>query len=64
MGACSVKFDGTPFPWDSMRLDQAFFDPPLDRPGCRAIWKCVLISREIPNDCPMPDARFPVSYKI
>lgn len=64
MGACSVKFDGTPFPGDSMRLDQAFFDPPLDRPGCRAIWKRVLISREIPHGCSTPDAGVPVPSVI
>lgn len=30
MSAFGVKFDGTPFPWPSMRLDQAF-DPHLVR---------------------------------
>lgn len=64
MGTCSVKFDGTPFPQDSMRLDQASLDPPLDRPGCKAIWKQVWISREIPNACLSPDAGVTVSYKM
>lgn len=45
MSACGVDFDGTPCTQDSMRLDQAFRTPPSDHPGCKAIWKHVLIIR-------------------